>query len=67
MNQWDEDILETSPYTWILKLSEEEYLNKINSVLAKYEDKKIDKRYLQLKNTGLFSDKTINKFMEEKI
>lgn len=45
MNQWDEDMLQSSPYTWILELSEEEYLNKIKSVLAKYDDKKIDRRY----------------------
>ena len=66
LNKWNEEKILTSPFSWILKLDEKEYLKKINSVQNKYNLKKIDDRFQILKDTGLFSETVITKFLQDK-
>ena len=41
-------------------------MSKINEVQRKYKIKKIDKRYNLLKETGLFKEKEIKLFLQDK-
>ena len=63
---FNEEKILNSPFNWILKLLEEEYVKKINTVREKFKVKKSDERFQALKNTGLFDDKVIKNFIKRK-
>ena len=66
MDKWNEEKILKSPFSWILKLTEEEYVSKINTVYNKYQLKKQDQRFSVLQSTGLFNDEVIKKFLKNK-
>ena len=45
MNTWTKEHIDESPFSFILRLSEKEYMDNINKVRAKYQENKIDNRY----------------------
>ena len=63
LDKWNEEKILNSPFNWILKLTEKEYVGHINKVLSKYKLKDVDKRYEVLKQTDLFDDESITAFL----
>ena len=66
MVNWNEEKILNSPFNWILKLTEQEYVNKINTVRGKFKVKKVDNRFTLLQKTGLFDDEAINNYLKYK-